>query len=312
MRASRRSAFTLVELLVVVSIIALLIAILLPSLSKARKQTKAVICQTNIRSLSTGAFTYVSEWTVYPPSLSNFGGSAEGGVDWLGIGDQYGAVTAGEPDDPQTGNPKGFSAAPKFGVLFPYVREPKAYLCAEDRPGKMEAATILGGGGNGKFSYTMFANMGLASPDKIPSRRREIAGGSRGGSTKGERLPKRALAAVPIFVEEHPKGINDTGQNGHIEGNFNFVTDIVVSRHPPFNKRKGVDPVTGVLGTFVQGRTNIGFADGHVAPINVNFGFTSEYVKESSTLYQGPGNVPYTAEGLLYHFGIEYIVKEVN
>ena len=83
---SSRRGFTLIELLVVVSIIALLIAILLPSLKKARKLAKAVVCQTNMRALSTGAFTYASEWGVYPASLSNFADSGkstnQGAIDW--------------------------------------------------------------------------------------------------------------------------------------------------------------------------------------------------------------------------------------
>jgi len=58
----RRRAFTLVELLVVISIIALLIAILLPSLRKARGQAKAVVCANHLRQLGAAMQTYANEY----------------------------------------------------------------------------------------------------------------------------------------------------------------------------------------------------------------------------------------------------------
>jgi len=59
-RRQGRAGFTLVELLVVISIIALLVAILLPSLRKARDGAKRVKCLANVRSIAQAALTYAT------------------------------------------------------------------------------------------------------------------------------------------------------------------------------------------------------------------------------------------------------------
>ena len=54
-RETETKGFTLIELLVVIAIIAVLMAVLLPALGRARKQAKSVVCRNNLKQVGYAA-----------------------------------------------------------------------------------------------------------------------------------------------------------------------------------------------------------------------------------------------------------------
>lgn len=84
---SSRQAFTLVELLVVISIIALLVALLLPALQRARQAVDLVNCASNMRQSTYAMFYYVNDnkevWpTQYGPMLAPDNSVTAGGQEY--------------------------------------------------------------------------------------------------------------------------------------------------------------------------------------------------------------------------------------
>jgi type II secretory pathway pseudopilin PulG len=257
---------TLIEILVVVGIIAVLIAILVPVLSRARQQVRGVSCRSNIKQLASGAFFYIADHKVFPGTHSLFYfqqlfGWGEwprpAGVTWDGARDKLVALnlipgyTA-----PHHLDPEFVADVPGKGTLFRYVKNEDVYTCPADAPGEADDSP-LGGGGNGRLSYSMNAYIGYKSPDlssftyAADSLDNPLPGGQTTRSfTAGQRVVF-STSRYMILFEEHPYyHMNRIFP----EGNFNGI-DRISTRH---------SPTAGSDGAVTEGRTSIGYLDGHV------------------------------------------------
>jgi prepilin-type N-terminal cleavage/methylation domain-containing protein/prepilin-type processing-associated H-X9-DG protein len=232
----RMCGFTLIELLVVIAIIALLAAILLPALSRAKEASKSAKCKSNLRQLGIALEMYVNDYGKYPGNGAMYsGGFFQGlwanGMNWLNpyVGGYY---------DPDSVNSRYHSVLRSPRVFYCPGRKPRVF------PGQMGqtifSSDFLAYGynelGTGWQSASLHLGLGFTVD-------------LTGIYDMGPMLPmgqRRYISQGDLAVPAQVIAIADSGGIGWITPNY-----------PGFD-RSSLD------GQHFGDRANVVFCDGHV------------------------------------------------
>ena len=201
-----RLAFTLIELLLVIAIIAILAAILLPVFSHAKQRAQGIHCVSNLRQMTLGWQVYTDENGNHFPPNAAMGhnhpavGEDAGNPSWVaGVLTVSGLNYAGVDDNT---NAMKLVGAPynRFGSIGDYVKAPGVYHCPGD-PSQDYASSQLR---VRSISMNGWINLGKTNASDS-----ELWDEPFKKFTKPTDFGSKSPSDVFVFLDERAESIND-------------------------------------------------------------------------------------------------------
>jgi prepilin-type N-terminal cleavage/methylation domain-containing protein/prepilin-type processing-associated H-X9-DG protein len=222
-----RRGFTLIELLVVIAIIAILAAMLLPALARAKQKTQGVYCMNNTRQLMLANHMYQGD------NRDNFPMAMHGGYTPTGPNDPNRPWVTGWLDwttSTQNTNLQ-YLLEPQYAVLASFFgRAKNIYKCPADNYASAPQRALGWESRVRSVSGDIYVGRGNAWADGSwggPSGPNNL--GIYKGAAKAGDLTTPGPAQSWVYMDEHPDSINDAG--AFAPNNANNIPDAPATYH---------------------------------------------------------------------------------